>query len=104
MSAESFLAPYLDQIRAVCKRYAVRRLRLFGSAVTDDWDPQRSDFDFLAEFGPSHEFNKFQQFMGFISELEHLLGRRVDVVDWTFAKNPFFKRHAEQAAREIYAA
>ena len=39
-----------DALRALCLRYRVRRLDLFGSAVTDRFDPLRSDVDMLVEF------------------------------------------------------
>ncbi len=93
-----------DGIEELCRKYAVKRLRLFGSALREDWDPTSSDFDFLAEFGPPVGMNAFDQFMGFLFDLEALLGRDVDVVDWNAARNPFFKRHAERSAKELYAA
>ena len=40
-----------DAIGELCRRYGVRRLVLFGSAVTDRFDPSRSDVDFLVESG-----------------------------------------------------
>jgi len=39
-----------------------------------------------------------------VLDLEAFLGRKVDVVDWNAAINPFFRRHAERSARELYAA
>lgn len=48
--------------------------------------------------------NAFDRYMGFVLDLEALLGRNVDVVDWNAAKNPFFKRHADRLAKELYAA
>ena len=43
-----------DELRAVCRRFHVRRLDLFGSAARGDFDPQRSDVDFLVEFDRTH--------------------------------------------------
>jgi predicted nucleotidyltransferase len=34
----------------LCRRYRVRRLRLFGSAATGAFAPETSDLDFVAEF------------------------------------------------------
>ena len=39
-----------EEVRALCRRFGVRRLALFGSAARDDFDPERSDLDFLYEF------------------------------------------------------
>ncbi len=104
MRAEQLLKSKRAGIEALCRKYAVKRLRLFGSALREDWDPEKSDFDFLAEFGQPMAMNAFDQYMGFILDLEALLGRKVDVVSWDVVQNPFFKRHAERSARELYAA
>ncbi len=36
-----------------CRRNHVRRLSLFGSSLRADFDPDRSDLDFLVEFEES---------------------------------------------------
>ena len=104
VKAEQILASKRASIGALCRKYAVRRLRLFGSALRDEWDPATSDFDFLAEFDRPTAMNAFDQLMGFVIEMEALLGRKVDVVDWNAAKNPFFKRHAASSTKDVYAS
>jgi hypothetical protein len=104
MHAVEHLRSKHNGIEELCRKYAVKRLRLFGSALREDWDPESSDFDFLAEFGPPVGMNAFDQFMGLLVDLEALLGRKVDVVDWNAARNPFFKRHVERSAKDLYAA
>lgn len=47
--------------------------------------------------------NAFDRYMGLVLDLEALLGRKADVVDWNAASNPFFRRHAERSAKEFYA-
>jgi uncharacterized protein len=37
-------------IAALCNRYGVQRLDVFGSVLRDDFDLLRSDVDFLVEF------------------------------------------------------
>lgn len=92
------------QIEELCRRYGVTRLRVFGSAVRDDWNAQ-SDFDFLAEFGPPPPgINLFDQQFGLQVDLERLLGRPVDVVDWNAAKKPIFREIASSQAKDVYAA
>ena len=71
-----------DAVAALCRRYGVTRLELFGSAARGvDFDPQRSDFDFLVDFDLRTSLSPLEQFIGFAEALEHLLGRRVDVVE-----------------------
>ena len=47
------IAPHRPGIAAICQRYGIRRLEVFGSAArATDFDPNRSDADFLVEFAP----------------------------------------------------
>jgi predicted nucleotidyltransferase len=91
-------------LEALCRRYAVRRLRHFGSAVSGAFDPQRSDLDFLVEFDVPVGMNRFDQFFGLREELTALFDRRVDLVDSRAAQNPYFRKQAEAEAVELYAA
>lgn len=105
MSPMALLESKRPQIAALCRRYGVERLRVFGSALRPDWDELTSDFDFLAEFGPPPAgVNLFDQQFGFQVDLERLLGRPVDVVDWRAAKKPIFREIADAQSKEVYAA
>jgi predicted nucleotidyltransferase len=43
----------LAALADICRRYGVARLEVFGSAARDDFDPARSDADFLVTFQPA---------------------------------------------------
>jgi len=104
-SALTFLDSYADEIKRLCRKYGLVRLRLFGSSVREDWNANTSDLDFLAEFGPPPDgVNYFKQLFGFSADLEDLLGRPVDIVDWNAARKPHFRTCAEENAQELYAA
>ena len=47
------IAEHADELKALCVRYGVERLDIFGSAATDNFGQERSDLDFLVEFGAS---------------------------------------------------
>jgi len=50
------IAQYRSGIAAICQRYGIRRLEVFGSAArASDFDPAHSDADFLVEFAPGVE-------------------------------------------------
>ena len=44
------IALHREELRDLCRRFHVRRLEVFGSAARGDFDPARSDIDFLVEF------------------------------------------------------
>lgn len=91
----------LDAIARACKRYGVERLRVFGSALTDRFDPGGSDIDFLVDFVPGNT-NLFHDYFDLKFELERITGRRVDLVDANAARNPYFKASAFESAQELY--
>jgi hypothetical protein len=41
MTSEDLMRTQRAELELPCRRYAVRRLRLFGSAVRGEFDPQR---------------------------------------------------------------
>ena len=71
-----------SEIAQLCRRYAVRRLEVFGSAARGaDFDPERSDADFLVDFQPASGLPPLEQFFGLAEALEQLLGRPVDLLE-----------------------
>lgn len=105
MTAEALLESHREEIVALCRHYRVARLLLFGSSLTEAWDPESSDFDFLVEYTPeSRSLPPLDRLVGLQMDLEALLGRKVDVVDWSAARNPYFREAASARAREFYAA
>ncbi len=105
MDAVQQIDIHRQAIEGLCRQFAVKRLRLFGSALSRDWDPESSDFDFIAEFDePPPGINRFHQLVDLVVAMEALFARRVDVVDWDAATNPIFRRNAESSAQLLYAA
>jgi predicted nucleotidyltransferase len=99
----------IDQRRAeiaqLCHRYGVRQLEVFGSAARGaDFDPNRSDVDFLVDFQPNSSLPSLQQFFGLAGALERLLGRPVDLVERGAVRNPFIQASIARAREVVYAA
>lgn len=75
------IAQHQAAIAALCRRYGVVRLDLFGSAVNGGYDEARSDLDFVATFTRVEPTAAYaDRFLDFAGALESLLGRKVDVV------------------------
>lgn len=90
-------------IARACRAHGVSRLTIFGSATSAQFDSERSDIDFLVEFGPGSE-DAFDTYFGFKEDLEALLGRPVDLVMANAVRNPYFTASASEGAEEVYAA
>lgn len=91
----ALIADKLDQITESCQRHSVRRLAVFGSAVRDDFDPTRSDVDFLVDFEPMAPQPHADAYFGLLADLEALFGRPVDLVESGALRNPYRRREIE---------
>src|SRR3954451_22442519 len=95
----------LEAIRALAEEYDVARLEVFGSATTDDFDPSRSDIDFLIEYKPETDLGPWlKRYFELQERLEALLGRPVDLVMTGALEKPRFRRLANETRRLLYAA
>jgi uncharacterized protein len=94
-----------EELRAVCRRFHVRRLDLFGSAARGDFDPQRSDVDFLVEFDRTHpDALSLRTYLGLKEALDGLMGRPVDLVGPGAVRNPYLKASIEGSREPVFAA
>lgn len=92
-----------EAIARVSERFGVRRLRVFGSVLTDRFDPERSDVDFLVDFYPNRE-DRLDDYLGLKDALAEIVGCDVDLVVADAVKNPYFKKAAFGSAQDVYAA
>lgn len=93
MSETRHIAPevarHLAALPEICRRHHVLRLDLFGSAVRDDFEPERSDLDVLVVLERGPHVDLLKQFLGLKEDLEGLFGREVDVVEDGTITNPY---------------
>lgn len=92
-----------EAIARACKRHGVARLRIFGSATSDRFDPKRSDIDFFVDF-LSDVQDLLGSYLALKNELENIVGRKVDLVMSDAIENPYFAAEAFHTAQDVYAA
>ena len=101
---ERLVADKAQQVAAVCRRFRVRRLDLFGSAATGSFDPTSSDLDFLVEFHDLQPGEWADAYFGLLAGLEDLFGRPVDLVISSAVRNPYLLRSIASTKTVLYAA
>ncbi len=94
----------MSELRALCERYRVERLALFGSALREDFDAGNSDLDLTVEFQPMTPQEHAAAYFGLLEDLESLFGRRVDLVEIEAVRNPYLRREIEAGQETLYAA
>ncbi|TLY73570.1 MAG: hypothetical protein E6K43_10610 [Gammaproteobacteria bacterium] len=90
------------KLNTLCRRYGVRRLALFGSALRDDFDPATSDLDVTVQFGKSRGRSPQRQYFDFKAALEALFGRPVDLVELAAMPDSRLKRYIERSQISVY--
>jgi predicted nucleotidyltransferase len=93
----------LEAIRALAREFGVVRLEVFGSVRTPEFDPTKSDVDFLVEYPLNYDFGPWLgRYQDLESALADLLGCKVDLVMTSALRNKWFRREAEKTRRVIY--
>ncbi|MGH3357736.1 MAG: nucleotidyltransferase family protein [Nocardioidaceae bacterium] len=87
----------------MCREHGVRRLVIFGSALTEHFDPCRSDIDFLVEFADDLT-DRFDASFDLLESLALLVGRPVDLATRRALDNPYFAESVRRSSEELYAA
>lgn len=102
------MIPAIEEHRAelveLCRRNHVLSLSLFGSATRDDFDPERSDLDFLVDFDALKPGDHADAYFGLIQDLVSLFGRPVDLVESSTLRNPYRRQEIEATKVLVHAA
>lgn len=94
-----------EEVAAFCRRWQIKELALFGSALRDDFRPD-SDVDVLVQFDPEARHTLFD--MVFMQEeLQRIFGREVDLVSRRgieTSRNYIRRRAILESAEVIYGS
>ncbi len=92
------------ELEALCRRFGVARLEVFGSAADGRFDPARSDLDFLVEFCADSALGPADAYFGLLWALEALFQRPIDLVEAGAIRNRFLRKSIDLSRALVYAA
>ena len=94
----------MDRITALCRKYKVAKLWVFGSILTPRFN-DRSDIDFLVEFeeGKIKLMDYADNYFNFIHSIESVVGRKVDMVINSAIRNPYFRSEVDNTRQLIWS-
>ena len=99
------IADKREELAALCRRYDVARLEVFGSAARgEDFDPETSDADFLVEFNPGSSLQPFHRYFDLRDALREALDRPVDLIEFRTVRNPYLRASISKSRELVYAA
>ena len=91
----------IQKIVALCKKYKVNKLFVFGSILTDRFNDD-SDVDLVVSFNKAEVGDYFDNYFDFKYSLEELFGRNVDLLEEQTIKNPYLKKNVDATKALIY--
>ena len=89
------------KITALCKKYKVSQLFVFGSVLTNRFN-EKSDIDLVVNFDKDKVEDYFENYFDFKYALEEIFGRKVDLLEEQTIKNPYLKENIDTTKMLIY--
>ncbi len=100
----SALSNNLGELSALCGRFGVKRLAVFGSALRTDFDESSSDLDFVVEFNALEPNAHKDAYFGLLEALAKLFSRDVDLIELSAVKNPYVRKRILEQQETLYDA
>jgi len=93
-----------DALEALCKKWKITELALFGSVLRDDFGPE-SDVDVLITFSDDSTCS-YWDWPDLQDDLREMLGtdRKIDIVIATALRNPYRRSRILSTKKILYAA
>ncbi len=93
----------MDKIVALCRKYKVAKLWVFGSILTPRFN-DNSDVDFSVNFDRNNIdlLDYADNYFDFVDELKSLFHRDIDLVCEDAVKNPYFRKQLDSTKVLIY--
>ena len=92
----------IPYIIALCEKYAVERMFVFGSSLNEDFSPT-SDVDFLITFKENLSIEQYtNSFFEIRKALKDLLKRNIDIITERSLSNPYLIQNINATKELIY--
>ncbi|MDP5140039.1 MAG: nucleotidyltransferase domain-containing protein [Spirosomaceae bacterium] len=102
MNLPQIITKYFNELSALCERYGVKRLYIFGSLAKGNFNPVTSDIDFYVELEEMLPLQRGENLISLWEALENLFDRKVDLVTDQPIRNTFLKSSIDSTKQLIY--
>lgn len=94
----------MTKIIALCHKYKVAKLWVFGSILTDRFNDD-SDIDFIVDFEDNRIdlLDYADNFFGFIHSIEDVVGRKIDLIVDKSISNRVFRKEVDNTRHLIWS-
>ena len=90
-----------DNITALCQKYKVAKLFVFGSVLSDRFK-NNSDIDFIVDFQNIDLYDYADNYFDLKYSLEKLFKREVDLLEDKAITNPYLRQTINSSKQIVY--
>jgi predicted nucleotidyltransferase len=91
-----------DDFVALCKNHHVKQIYAFGSSVSNEFDPEKSDIDLLVEIDEPDPISKGEKLLSLWDKLEDFFNRKVDLLTNLSIRNKILRESIDSTKVLIY--
>lgn len=88
----------------LCQSHHVKQIYAFGSSVSGDFDPGKSDIDLLVEIDEPDPIERGEKILSLWDKLEAFFKRKVDLLTNPNIRNPYLRQSVNESKVLIYDA
>ncbi len=92
---------YKSDIEELCKKHKVKRLYVFGSALTEKFN-EKSDIDLIVDFDLIDLHTYADNYFDLKFSLQSIFHRTIDLLEEQAIKNPYFKKVVTDQRQLVY--
>jgi predicted nucleotidyltransferase len=100
----ALIEQHRSEVAALCSRFGVQSLEVFGLAADGAFDPAHNHIDFLIAFLPGDPGRLFDAYFGLQEALEKLFARKIDLVTASALENPDVFAVVNLSRQTVYAS
>ena len=91
-----------DVFTDLCKSHQVKQIYAFGSSVSGEFDPEKSDIDLLVEIDEPDPIKKGEKILSLWDKLETFFKRKVDLLTNLSIRNKILRESIDSTKVLIY--
>jgi predicted nucleotidyltransferase len=102
MTIASLIKEKYDAFINLCKQHKVSKIYAFGSSVTNQFDPAKSDIDIVVALDVKDPIEYGETLLSLWDNLEIFFNRKVDLLTDDSINNPYLRKSIDATKKLIY--
>jgi len=102
MNLMTLIKEQYDDFVELCRSHKVDKMYAFGSSITNQFDPGKSDIDLVVKIKITDAADRGEVLLSLLDKLEALFKMKVDLLTEKSIKNPHLKANIDRTKKLIY--